>query len=102
MKHNEERYRWIDIAKCVGIIAIVLNHCSTGRLNIFCVSFNSVLFFILSGLTFCREKGDRTHFLAFDNRTWGSFLRKLAKSIVIPYFVWGGQFRNIPVDGDII
>lgn len=38
------RIEWIDIAKCVGIIAIVLGHASSGAVQIICFSFNSVIF----------------------------------------------------------
>ena len=42
---DKNRILWIDVAKGIGIFAIVLGHCSFGTLQYICFSFNSVIFF---------------------------------------------------------
>ncbi len=73
-----ERKRWIDIAKCIGIICVIIGHTiSSTWIN----SFHMPLFFILTGYTFKK----------IGNKSWGeTFLEKTkldAKRIVIPLLV---------------
>lgn len=84
------RMSWLDIAKCIGIVAIVLGHSSTGYINNICYSFNSIIFFILSGITFCRIRGNYDGRFCFDNRGVKKFYITLFRTILIPYLVWGG------------
>lgn len=87
---SKQRISWIDIAKCMGIVAIVLGHCSSGNLQCVCFSFNSVIFFVLAGMTFCRKKEETDAYLSFDNeRTLKSFLYKAFRTLFVPYLFWG-------------
>ncbi|MCM1048297.1 MAG: acyltransferase family protein [Clostridiales bacterium] len=85
----EKRIEWLDIAKGFSILFIVLGHTSYGFLFWFCYSFNSVIFFILSGMTFCRIKSETDNLFCFDKRTVKEFLKKILGSLLFPYFVWG-------------
>ena len=79
---NTNRLDFIDIAKGLGIIFVILGHSASiplvlGR----CVySFHMPLFFILSGycFTYRPEQG------------YGRFLAKNAKALLLPYLVTGG------------
>lgn len=84
------RISWMDIAKGISIMCIVLGHTSTGFLNTFCFSFNSVIFFILSGMSFGRIRNQKDSLLCFDNRETKIFLKKSVANILLPYFIWGG------------
>ena len=69
---------WIDIAKGLGIVFIVLGHTlphSFVRQILF--SFNAQLFFFLSGLTYRLEP------------SLSIFLKKRIKGLMAPYWIWG-------------
>ncbi len=87
---SKQRISWIDIAKSIGMAAIVLGHCSSGSLKCICFSFNSILFFILAGMTFCRKKEETDTYLSFDStRSLKVFLHDLFQTLLIPYLFWG-------------
>lgn len=93
---SKQRLSWIDIAKCIGIFAIVLGHCSAGKLQWICFSFNSVIFFVLAGMTFCRKTGETDAYFDFDHeRTFKSFLHRTFRTIGIPYLLWGGEHTDL-------
>lgn len=90
IQKNNQRISWIDIAKCIGIIAIVLGHCSSGNLKCVCFSFNSIIFFVLAGMTFCRKKEKTDVYFSFDNeRTLKIFLYRAFRALLVPYLFWG-------------
>lgn len=72
------RVIWVDNAKAIGIFLVVFGHLSNPELvtNII-YSFHMPLFFFLSGLFFSHS-GDTSEFMF-----------KKAKSILIPYFIFG-------------
>lgn len=73
-----KRIEWIDIAKGIGILLVILGHAGIpDNLYTIIYSFHMPLFFFLSGCTFNR------------NVDFATFLKKKFKTIVIPY-VWGG------------
>lgn len=55
---KDKRIRWIDIAKGIGIICIVVGHIlrGTGTMIQWIYSFNVLFLFILAGLTFNKNK----------------------------------------------
>lgn len=86
----DNRVGWIDIAKCIGIIAIVVGHCSTGGIYTVVYSFNSVIFFILSGMTFNRISRDTfDDRFCFKDKSYKEFFISILKRIIIPYLFWG-------------
>lgn len=85
----DKRISWLDIAKGISILFIVLGHASYGFLYSFCYSFNSVIFFILSGMAFDRLKNEKDDLLCFDNREMNTFLKNVAERLLFPYFIWG-------------
>lgn len=74
MENIESRIEWIDIAKGLGILFVMLGHCYLDtKYTFWFISFHMPLFFFLSGYTF-RIKGK-----------YFSFLNKKIKSLLVPY-----------------
>ncbi len=80
-----ERIEWIDSAKGIGIVFVMLGHCYLNtKYTFWFISFHMALFFFLSGYTFkIKEK-------------YFSFLIKKIRTILIPYlfFVVVTMFWN--------
>lgn len=76
------RIKYLDIAKAIGIILVVIGHIEKNHLaeNIskFIFSFHMPLFFILSGIVINIKKEERSDF--------GLLCTKKLKSLMIPYF----------------
>lgn len=69
------RYDWADIAKGIGIFLMVMGHSSLPEpLHNWIYSFHMPFFFILSGF-----------FFKSDKYTFGSFLQRRIKTILLPY-----------------
>ena len=82
----EKRIEYIDIAKGIGILLVVIGHIvygnnypipHAGRISNFIYSFHMPLFFIISGLCIKDDK-------RLDNKTVTSLLR----AYIIPYVAW--------------
>lgn len=74
-----KRFDYIDIAKGIGILMVVWAHILlTGASHRFIYAFHMPVFFLLSGMMFCREK----------YATFGAFLGKRAKRLLIPYVIY--------------
>lgn len=72
-----KRIPWIDVAKGIGILAIVWGHVlRTGNFRTYLYAFNVPLFFILMGYTF---KG---------NGALLAFVKKKFRQTMIPYYIW--------------
>lgn len=73
-----QRIKWIDIARGIGIILVVLGHrgeiFKTDLIS-FIYSFHMPLFFFLSGYVFCAE-----HYLNFKE-----FFKKKFLNLIVPY-----------------
>ena len=67
------RLNYIDYMKTIGIYLIVLGHMFPKPGTIFIYSFSVPLFFFISGFLFSRSE------------TFGSFLIKNIKSLIVPY-----------------
>jgi len=73
-----ERIKWVDMAKTIGILTIVLGHTvAEGMLKTYVYSFHIPLFFFLSGATF-RVK----------DKTFGKFVKDKAMGLLVPYAVF--------------
>ena len=94
-----KRYDYLDIAKGLGILAVVWAHIMlVGWSHKVIYAFHMPLFFFISGMLFRREKYS----------SFGQFVRKRAKRLLVPYLVysivtWGiwAAFRWVrhdPVD----
>lgn len=77
---NKKRKGYLDIAKAIGIIIVLINHIelSLGRANEFLGVFFVSEFFLLSGMTFQKKQGE----------TLQSFVRKKAKRLLLPYGIY--------------
>ena len=99
-----KRITWVDMAKGYGIIAVFIGHLvQGGMLGNFVYSFHLPLFFFLSG------------YLFHANVDFLTFLKKKARSILVPYFslgifivfftvyrvLWAHFFTEIPDDKDV-
>ena len=67
------RIRWVDVAKGIAIISIVLGHLANRRINSVAFTFHVPVFFFLSG-----------YFLNLDLKV-SDFVKKKAKSLLVPY-----------------
>ncbi|WP_219642083.1 acyltransferase family protein [Cohnella sp. CFH 77786] len=74
-----KRIDWLDAAKGIGIILVVAGHTGSTSSTVtnYIFSFHMPLFFFLSGYLFTAGKYG-----------FGSYVRKKAKSLLIPYFVF--------------
>lgn len=80
---DEKRLEYLDIAKGIGIILVVLGHVfMQNPLVIWIYSFHIPLFFFLSGYLFYFNKEKRL----------SRFLYKKTRTILIPYFVYAIVF----------
>ena len=74
-----KRINWIDYAKGIGIILVILGHSIFPEtLKIWICSFHMPLFFMLSGFTFNIEKYN----------DFKSFVKRKFKTLIIPYFIF--------------
>lgn len=71
------RIPWIDTAKGIGIVLVILGHTYSIPHWIYCLiyGFHMPLFFLLSGLTYRYDP----------NIPFSSYVRKLSKSYLLPY-----------------
>ncbi|MCQ2514928.1 MAG: acyltransferase family protein [Ruminococcus sp.] len=74
---NKERIIWIDIAKGLGILLVILQHLEVGLLGKWISTFNMPLFFFLSGYVFSTK---------YD---FVSFVKRKCKTLLIPYVFLG-------------
>lgn len=78
MDEQKKRVLWMDIAKAIGILVVLLVH--TGRgfgpLTYFGGMFYMPVFFILAGMTFRYR----------EEESFGTFLKKKARRLLVPYF----------------
>ena len=73
------RVDWIDIAKGLGMLAVIWGHiCCVGWSNDLVYSFHIPLFFFLSGLVFNEKK----------HNDFGQFLKNRARRLLLPYFIY--------------
>lgn len=81
---NKNRKGYLDIAKAIGIIIVLINHIelSLGRANQFLGVFFVSEFFVLSGMTFHRKAGE----------TLRNFAVKKAKRLLLPYAVYSAFY----------
>lgn len=77
-EQNGKRIEWIDTAKGIGLILVILGHLKTDYLSTWIYTFHMPLFFFLSGVVFSGAK-----------YSFKEFLLKRIKSLVIPYFSLG-------------
>lgn len=75
---SKKRISWLDIAKSIAMFCILMSHTlKEGEFRTYLFSFNVIIFFFLSGLTFKQSV------------PFAQFIRKIAIHIMIPYYVWG-------------
>ena len=74
----KSRVEWVDIAKGIGIILVIIGHLSIPYTDLWIYTFHMPLFFFLSGVVFSGMKYN-----------FKTFLVKRLKALVIPYFALG-------------
>lgn len=76
---KENRIDYIDIAKGLGMLAIIWGHImETGFTNVFVYSFHIPLFFFISGVVFRKDKYS----------TFGAFIKRRLNTLIIPYLLF--------------
>ncbi len=71
---NEKRFRYLDIARGLGIMLVIVSHAH--GLSSYLINFYIPIFFVISGFT-CRE-----------GRSYREHIGKKAKRLLIPYFIY--------------
>lgn len=72
------RIEWLDIARAISIILVVLGHSSTSKyLVTYIYSFHLPLFFVISGYLFTQKE-----------MSCLNYMKNRAKTILVPYFVF--------------
>lgn len=90
---SKERTDYIDIAKGIGIIFVIIGHSKIDEnLYNFIYAFHMPLFFIISGYLYDSEKWKNLGFMTLINKRF--------KAYIIPYFVlcFINLFINIPYE----
>ena len=81
-----KRIEWVDIARGIGIILVILGHIGIGKVGKFIYSFHIPLFFFLSGFCFSGNNID----IKF-------FFKKRLKKLIILYVFLGIDICTIEV-----
>lgn len=76
----KERIEWLDTAKGIGIILVVLGHIYIGRSiqNVYIYSFHIPLFFFVAGYLFEQKRYSG----------YGDFLFRMVKTRIVPYITF--------------
>ncbi len=79
MAEPRKRLDFIDYAKAIGIILVVIGHINVynSSCKAWIYAFHMPLFFLLSGL------------LLKPSDNFKAFINKKARRIMVPYFIWG-------------
>ena len=76
---NKSRFDYIDIAKGLGILAVVWAHIMlVGWSHEIIYAFHMSFFFFVAGMLFKREK----------YTSFGNFIKKRSKRLLVPYFIY--------------
>ena len=80
MFHSNERIKYLDIAKGIGIILVIMGHSGflSDTLNFFVNSFHMPLFFVISGALM--------YFKKEENKPFGEFMGAKVDALLTPYF----------------
>lgn len=73
-----KRIEWVDLAKGIAILAVIMGHETSGFIKFLIFSFHMPIFFILSGYT----SRQRTSVIAVKNTS-----KKLIKKVLVPAFI---------------
>ena len=85
------RKKYIDIAKGIGIIFVVIGHCpyAYNSLTQWIYAFHMPLFFVISGMVWNRVSHEKRGYF---NK---SFLFDKIKRLVIPCYIWGFAYMLV-------
>lgn len=79
MSNLKSRQEWVDIAKGLGIIAVVMGHSGNAVITHYLSWFHMPLFFMLSGY----------FFKPIEPKVFLSWCNNIAKRLLVPYFSYG-------------
>ena len=84
------RLEWLDVAKSIAIILMVLGHSSIPQyVSNYIFAFHMPLFFIASGLT-----------TNWNNYTFGQFFKRRCLSLILPFFIYSAIVLMIYIQYD--
>ncbi len=85
MRQGKNRKQYLDIAKGIGIILVVIGHCPQvyNPLKQWIYAFHMPLFFIISGMVWNRESHEKRGFFT------RKFVVDKLKRLIIPCYIWG-------------
>ena len=88
------REKWIDIAKGIGIILMVIGHANAPTtLKIWIYGFHMPLFFIIAGYTFNRNKWIAKGFVPLIISRTKTYLIPYACFLIVNLILWGALVR---------
>lgn len=89
---ENKRIPYIDIAKTLGIILVIVGHVVSSDTEIKKViySFHMPLFFMLSGMLLKVKK-------QYNALTWKNLIEKKLKSLMIPYVIWALIYASFSI-----
>lgn len=84
MNSQTKRVEYIDIAKLLGIICVIMGHTvsSDTLVKRILYAFHMPLFFILSGMV-------TKPILKWNTNNLKAYVEKKLRTIILPYFIWG-------------
>lgn len=85
MKNTSDRLRYIDIAKGLAMICIILGHLKNPGINRVVFTFHVPIFYFITG------------FFVSDRRSTADFIKNKARTLLVPYFVTCGVMVLIGV-----
>ncbi len=83
VKSGRTRYRYLDIARGLGIMLVIISHAH--GLSSYLINYYIPIFFVISGFTYR------------SGRSYGENVAKKAKRLLIPYFVYSFVLLGIYV-----
>ena len=89
---DEKRLKFLDCAKGIAILLLILSHCMSDEsmLKTWIFSFHMPIFFIVCGILQAQKfpNGQTLDLI-------GPFLKKRCRQMLLPYFSWGGYFDPV-------
>ena len=89
---EKKRLEYIDIAKAIGIILMVIGHCIPGKIANYIYLFHMPMFFMITGYVFKPEE---------NWNGYKSFIKRKIKSLYIPFVMFNIMFlvlNNLFID----
>lgn len=75
MEAKKRRLEYVDVAKGIGIICIILGHLGLASVNKVVFTFHVPIFFLITG------------YFTNSNRSTNDFIKNKVRTLIVPYFI---------------